>query len=99
MSALAIRRGRARFERLLHPGYSTCYRCDRPWAVVKGHTTMFSESQGCFPLCEICWRELGTPEARWPYYEMHVWDAEGHAGDPQVANAIRAAVFAEAKAS
>ena len=25
--------------------------------------------RGCFPLCEKCWQELKTPEARLPYYK------------------------------
>jgi hypothetical protein len=29
---------------------------------------MYSDSKGCFPLCESCWSEL-TPETRLPYYK------------------------------
>ena len=34
---------------------------------VEGHTTMYSDSSGCFPLCEGCWFKL-TKEERLPYY-------------------------------
>lgn len=32
----------------------------------------------CFPLCETCWRELKTPQARLPYYRelLNVWKKE-----------------------
>lgn len=30
--------------------------------------------EGCFPLCEGCWQELKTPEARLPYYEALLKD-------------------------
>lgn len=33
------------------------------------HTTPFGDGHGCFPLCESCWQDLGTPEARLPFYE------------------------------
>ena len=59
---------RALFERLRHPSYGCCYRCRRPWACVPHHTTRYSRTRGCFPLCETCWAELESPEARLPYY-------------------------------
>lgn len=33
-----------------------------------------------FPLCESCWEDLGTPEARLPFYELCVaeWAASGY---------------------
>jgi len=63
-----IVRARAAIERFFAPGFGVCYRCRRPWKFVKNHSTQFSNSAGCFPLCEKCWRELKTPQARWPYY-------------------------------
>lgn len=30
---------RARFERIVHPGYSYCFRCGRPWASARPHDT------------------------------------------------------------
>ena len=38
------------------------------------HSTMYSDGSGCFPLCESCWQELGTPEARMPYYR-ELWES------------------------
>ena len=68
---------RAAFERLLAPGYGWCYRCKRPWKYAEPHTTWYSESAGCFPLCETCWTRLGAPEARRPYYERHIQEDRG----------------------
>lgn len=61
--------------RIFSPGYGTCYRCERPWTVCNGHTTMYNDSNGAFPLCEECWKEL-LPTERWPYYKRLVisWD-------------------------
>lgn len=70
---------RAAVERVMAPGYGCCYRCQRPWKFAKAHTTPFITSEGCFPLCESCWAELGTPEERWPYYQalIEAWAAMG----------------------
>ena len=57
--------------RLLDLTHSTCFRCRQPWGFVSLHSTQFSDVQGCFPLCESCWKELGSPEKRLPFY--HVW--------------------------
>lgn len=61
-------------ERLAAPGYSTCGKCNRPWKFVKGHSTPYTESKGCFPLCEKCWTDLKTPYARLPYYR-ELWES------------------------
>lgn len=44
-----------------------CGNCKVSWKWVDGHSTMFTQSSGCFPLCEKCWSEL-TPEQRLPFY-------------------------------
>jgi hypothetical protein len=55
------------------PGYGTCLRCGGFWNVVPKHTTSYGmNGSGCFPLCETCWTELGSPEARMPYYDRLV---------------------------
>lgn len=43
------------------------------------HKTTVTNGVSCFPLCEQCWTELKTPEARLPYYrklvdERKKWD-------------------------
>jgi hypothetical protein len=45
---------------------------------VKGHTTRYNASQGCFPLCEECWEWLGEPSRRIPFYYvlMEQWDRQ-----------------------
>lgn len=85
----------ARLERFTHPGYSWCYLCGRPWACVEAHLTHYSESRGCFPLCEGCWEKLETPEARLPFYAQ-MWQSwiDEHSMDPEVWLQIQAAVLA-----
>lgn len=87
---------RARAERLIAPGYSWCFHCGRPWKFVKGHTTDYGDGHGCFPLCETCWSELETPEARLPYYRVlwNSWIDSGSNLDPGVWERIEAAVRA-----
>lgn len=96
----ATRRIRSVVDRAQHPDFGDCYRCHLTWATAKSHTTDYIDSNvearivgaGCFPLCEDCWQELGTPEARMPFYEalMVTWDRSGHpTGD---AGKIRSAV-------
>jgi len=60
---------RSFFSRLIHPGYSWCYRCKMSWASVERHCTNYTETRGCFPLCEKCWKSL-TIEERFPYYRL-----------------------------
>jgi len=70
-------------ERLIFPGYGSCYRCGRTWNVTKYHATNYTGERGCFPLCEVCWSEL-TPIQRLPYYHdmFSKWPSDGgyHAG-------------------
>lgn len=38
---LSKRKQLGAIERLLHPGYGSCHRCGRSWAVVDGHSTPY----------------------------------------------------------
>src|SRR5215831_19342032 len=67
-------------SKVFTPGYSSCGRCGGCWNVVQPHNTQYSSQWGCFPLCEQCWQDLGTPEARLPYYESLVSRTWGHPG-------------------
>jgi hypothetical protein len=49
-------------------GYGGCGRCHATYWFARYHVTRFTSTSGCFPLCEHCWRKLGTPERRIPYY-------------------------------
>ena len=95
-----MRRLRAWVERLLSPGYGCCYRCRRPWTFVPHHDTQYTLSNGCFPLCEACWQELGSAAARMPYYRAlwehwlatspdPEWRRETAAKWPEIANAVQ----------
>lgn len=57
------------FYRLIHLGYGCCFRCKMPWASVKSHSTNYTKTEGCFPLCEDCWESL-TVKERLPYYYL-----------------------------
>jgi hypothetical protein len=76
---LRVSRLRAALERLARPDFTYCGRCKRPWKEgtigVPEHVTWYSESSGVFALCESCWEQLGSPEARMPFYEenRHQW--------------------------
>ncbi len=74
----------AHIEKLLSPNWGTCNRCDRPWNHVERHTTHIlgvstleyrgTELVQVFisiaSICETCWLELETVEARLPFYRM-----------------------------
>ncbi len=88
---------RVGFERALAPGYGTCYKCQRPWKFVKSHSTQYTETWGCFPLCEGCWSSM-TPRERLPYYRQLWlnWGGEETAKDEQHSwPLIKEAVLAE----
>jgi len=93
-TSLEYRRKRGRRLAWASPGYSTCGRCGTPWNHTQRHSTEYSETEGCFPLCEACWSEL-TPEQRLPYYVKMIfgWEQYGPVEQEKVA-AIREAVLA-----
>jgi hypothetical protein len=51
---------------------SHCGRCGTSWAFVHGHSTLYTDRVGCFPLCDECWDEL-TPPERLPFYRV-LWE-------------------------
>jgi hydrogenase maturation factor HypF (carbamoyltransferase family) len=67
---LYLRRILGFFSKIFSPGYSSCMRCGITWKFTKEHSTSYNEHSGCFPLCEHCWQELGTPENRLIYYQQ-----------------------------
>lgn len=74
-----LQQAKSFFHRLIHPGYSWCKKCKMPWPSIERHCTQYTETRGCFPLCEKCWTFL-TVEERLPYY-MLLWSSWG-AGAP-----------------
>ena len=73
---------------------SGCMRCRAPWLVRDGHSTSYGKGRGMFPLCELCWQRLTTPERRFPYYAAlrDEWIRQGATGDeaPTDAELMRA---------
>lgn len=58
---------------------SACERCDTSYMFAKAHKTLLIDvhhrdtGRYCEPLCEQCWDDLGTAEARLPYY-FKLWE-------------------------
>lgn len=75
--------------------HSTDYGPDGEWQEIEGGWGKFKVGpMGCFPLCEKCWKELKTPEARMPYYRQlwTEWSADGVPMDGRKWEWIEAAV-------
>jgi hypothetical protein len=66
---LKIRKILGRMSQLINTGWGSCKRCGITWAFVHGHITDYDLGDGCFPLCESCWKDL-TPEERLPFYRQ-----------------------------
>lgn len=49
--------------------FGRCYHCKISWKYGKRHVTMYTDHEGCFPLCEGCWQRLGTGQKRLKYYK------------------------------
>lgn len=84
-----------RISKALTPSYSWCKRCQTTWPFVDYHITQDEPytGSGCFPLCEKCWQQLGTPEERWPYYVQLLAEWNNDNAEER-REAIRRAVFA-----
>jgi hypothetical protein len=83
----------AKALRALHRGSGWCMRCGMPWEYVTIHSTRYTSSSGCFPLCEDCWQLLGNPEARIEYYASLIkhWETDSPVSD-ETKRAIQKAV-------
>jgi len=102
----------AAVERFFSPQFGTCQKCERPWNHVDHHITpllgvdrvepdvetgeLVLWSSGMFPLCEVCWAELKTGEARLPYYRMTYDEWLLDAGSNFTWEEIRVSVLFEA---
>lgn len=87
-----------RWSKIL-PGWREigCGRCGTSWRYVRPHATTGVTARGTFtmaPLCDPCWRELGTAAARITFYtdEFVLRVAHGERLTPTQLVAIRAAV-------
>ena len=91
---------KSRAGRAVSPGWGYCLRCGLPWRFVEGHTTWYTETSGCFPLCAGCWQMLGSPEARIEYYAEMIrgWEKQ-HPVSDDTRRAIQRAVANEGQLS
>jgi len=78
-NVIKIRFGK--ITKFLTPGYSWCKRCFTTWYFVNGHSTSYSETSGCFPLCEECWAECSIEE-RLPFYRELFEEWRGFCPEP-----------------
>lgn len=67
--------------------FTYCGHCGRPWKMCRPHITYWNQNQGCFPLCEDCWKEL-TIEERVPYYIMLVNSWGDRSNKAQILDAV-----------
>lgn len=49
--------------------YAKCNRCKALYIFVNCHYTHYSKWEALSPLCNACWKFLGTPSKRLPYYQ------------------------------
>lgn len=95
--------------RLAQSTWGFCLRCARPWGG-KGktapHQTWFGKKLphtkgtfGIFPLCEECWKALGTYERRVPFYRrlQRMWVRDGASEDLTQWSVISAALKKESE--
>ena len=68
------------------PSEVRCLHCHKAWK------HMHRQIGGLEPLCVDCWRELGSPEARMPYYEQSWKELKGNSGPISQWDQIEAAV-------
>lgn len=66
---LSIRQVWGKVTKRLFPQFSSCGRCGITWNMCESHSTTYKPGNRCFPLCEYCWKDLKTPQARVIYYE------------------------------
>lgn len=79
----------------LDPSGGFCSRCGTPWSFVRHHSTQYTDSRGCFALCEFCWRECPREERVSYYRELFdLWVAQGaEIATPECWSLIEAAVL------
>ena len=54
-------------------GFGDCMHCGGTWDWKEGHTIMYSESGGMFPLCEECYKKLSIEEVEHYIKELVDW--------------------------
>lgn len=80
----------AKVNRYLNPDKGYCGRCGFTWDDV--HVTEYDPANGCFPLCEPCWKLLGCGEARIEYYKelIDFWEQDVEVSEETKFNIMKA---------
>jgi hypothetical protein len=86
IASWAVRQRQHIAARLPSGGYGACNSCKLPWYVVTGHVIRYSESGGCFAICESCWKDLGW-EKGLPFYEA--WIKKEYPTHPEYLETVR----------
>ena len=59
-------------------GIGGCLRCGDRWNWKPIHSTMYSTTNSCFPLCEPCWQGATPGDIRHYYSELvRMWRRDG----------------------
>lgn len=59
-----------KISQFIFMSYGYCLHCGTTWNLVESHVTQYTESMGCFPLCEKCWSELNITQRLNYYYQL-----------------------------
>jgi hypothetical protein len=79
MASLFFRRIIGKLTKSFYPGYSSCRRCERVWAICQPHEVNFNEGSACFVFCEDCWGETNS-DYQLPHYKdlVEKWMSYGY---------------------
>ena len=77
-------------------GIGGCLCCGDRWSWKPIHSTYYSSSRGCFPLCESCWQAASSSEIRRYYSEIvKLWRRGGSLYSQEKEDGIVAAALKE----
>ena len=89
-----VRKALGVISQKVFPQMGSCGSCGMTWNVCEAHSTQYTERSGCFPLCELCWKEF-TPNERLPFYKKlyNEWIRQGSNPDEEKWESIEKAVL------
>ena len=70
-------------------GFGGCFQCKDKWNWKASHVTNYSNTNGCFPLCDSCWQKATPTEIKHYYRELvRMWRRDGSFYDQEFENHI-----------
>ncbi len=77
-------------------GVGGCLRCGDKWSWKPIHSTYYSTTHGCFPLCQPCWQTAGPNQIQRYYRELvKLWRRNGSFYSQEFEDAIVAVALEE----